>query len=81
MCTHTSVARLRDMFFTEMLEKYKVNLPYVLGYSPLTPGEVLHILLHRPDTRQAVAQYVYDLFKLVQQTPLLVVEMDSTGPD
>ena len=68
------VIQLRDQFFGGLLgERFRIDLPHMLRFSPLSPDGVLHML----PCRTVAQRHGHDLFNLVHQTPLLVVPTDE----
>ena len=73
LCQHPALRALREPPFHQLYENHNVDLPYVLRFSPLSPIEVLHVLLHREDpVLTMLVQFVHDIFETVQVAPTLV---------
>lgn len=62
-----------------------MDLPVLLEHSPLSPLEVLNVLLHREEAVLViVAQFIYDVFEVIQSVPTLVISSEEewmTLPD
>ncbi|KAM5538936.1 hypothetical protein V8D89_007431 [Ganoderma adspersum] len=79
-CEHEVVARLCTSFFTTMWDHFRIDLAYLVSFSPLHPKEVLAMLLQRAEVAPVVGEYVELLFHtMLLVPPLILSERDLGG--